>query len=155
MRCVSAGTCFRNSIPGSVSARLNDMLNENFFPRLWSFIREYLVVIVLLVGTCKMFFNVYVTGTGPAPQQPPESYTVEQTQATFQWDRGNRTTPITLQVSQDSKSFETLVLDRKITGTTHTMNNLEPGHTYYWRLVQGDETSPVASFKTAKNAVNF
>jgi len=113
------------------------------------------VVLILITGTCKMFFNVYVTGTGPMPQQPPEGYVVERTQATFQWNRGNLSLPMRLQVSTDEANFENPTLDRKVTGTTHTMHNLEPGHVYYWRLVQGDKVSPLASFKTAKNAVTF
>ena len=102
-----------------------------------------------------MFLNVYVTGVGPVPQQPPEGYVVQRTQATFQWDMGNRDKPISLEVSMDDPDFTAPLLDRKVTGTTHTMTKLQPGHRYYWRLRQGDKISPVASFETSENAVNF
>ena len=131
------------------------MLENSFLKQVWGFIREYLVILILIAGTCKMFINVYATGTRPMPQQPPEGYLVERTEATFQWNRGNRSLPIQLQVSKDDSSFKNPTLDRKVTGTTHTMHDLEPGHVYYWRLQQGDDTSPLASFKTADNAVTF
>jgi hypothetical protein len=42
-----------------------------------------------------------------------------------------------------------------VSGNTHRINNLEPGHTYFWRLVQGGKPSSTYSFKTASHAVAF
>jgi phosphodiesterase/alkaline phosphatase D-like protein len=131
------------------------MHRPGLIPWLWGFARSYGVAIALVVVFFTSFVGVYAFGTGPVPQQPPEGYEVEREQVTFQWNRGTRKAPIRLQVSRDDPSFSNPVLDLKVQGKTQVMRNLENGHIYYWRLMQGDKPSPVATFKTSANAIRI
>ena len=131
------------------------MYRRGIIPRIWEFLRNYLVAF-LLIGTFGWtMIEVYVTGTVPVPQQPPEGYTTERLTATLQWNKGNREGAIHLQVSVDDPTFEEPMLDLEVSGTTHNLSKLEPGRTYYWRLVREDESSAIATFKTSKYAVSF
>ena len=123
--------------------------------KIWEFIRAYAVAILLIAALAAAFFEVYVLGTGPVTQEPPEGYLNEVTNVTLQWNRGTRKKPIKLQIAVDDPSFAKPLFDREMSGTTHTMNELEPGHTYYWRLMQEDDPSPVATFKTSDNAITL
>lgn len=123
--------------------------------RLWGFLRSYGVAVAILIAFFSSFFGVYLFGTGPVPQQPPEGYEVEREQVVFQWNRGTRKEPIRLQVSKDDPTFSKPVLDKEVPSKTHVMKNLENGHTYYWRLLQGNKPSPRASFKTSANAIRI
>ncbi|MDJ0765474.1 MAG: hypothetical protein QNJ97_21010 [Myxococcota bacterium] len=113
------------------------------------------MAVAILLAFATAMFEVYVTGVGPVPQQPPEGYTIERTQTTLQWNRGTRDAPIELQVAMDDPTFGTLFLKRDVKGKTHLIKNLENGHIYYWRLVQDEQSSPVATFKTSAYAVKF
>jgi predicted PurR-regulated permease PerM len=131
------------------------MYRRGIIPRIWEFLRNYLVAF-LLIGTFGWtMLEVYVTGTAPVPQQPPEGYTTERLTATLQWNKGSREGDIHLQVSVDDPTFEEPMLDLEVRGTTHNLSKLEPGRTYYWRLVREDESSAIATFKTSKYAVSF
>ncbi len=131
------------------------MYRAGLIPRIWRFLRTYLVALALIFTLAFAFFEVYVTGVGPVPQQPPEGYTIERTNATLQWNKGTKKGPINLQVSMDDPKFKAPILEREVKNTSHAMNKLEPGHTYYWRLVQNDKPSPVATFKTSAYAIAF
>ena len=104
--------------------------------RLGIFLRRYLVAVALLATLVVALVQVYATGTGPMPQQPPEGYTVERARASLQWNRGTRTETITLQISIDDPTFSAPKVDRQVNGTSHSLNDLQRGSTYYWRLVQ-------------------
>ena len=123
--------------------------------RLGIFLRRYLVAVVLVASLGWALVQVYTSGTGPMPQQPPEGYTVERARASLQWNRGTRSEPITLQISIDDPTFAEPKVDRKVNGTSHSLNNLERGSTYYWRLVQAGEASPIASFKVSNYNVKL
>ncbi|MCP4676227.1 MAG: hypothetical protein GY854_12105 [Deltaproteobacteria bacterium] len=131
------------------------MQRLGLIPRIWGFLRTYAVALALIGGLGFAFFEVYVTGVGPMPQQPPEGYTIERTKAALQWSKGTRKGGIKLQVAMDDPSFTKPILEKDVKGKSHTMNALEPGHTYYWRLVQGDDYSPIATFKTSAYAIKF
>ncbi|MCP4603280.1 MAG: hypothetical protein GY847_22655 [Proteobacteria bacterium] len=131
------------------------MQRPGLIPKLWEFLRTYLVAIVLISTLTLALFEVYISGTGPVPQMPPEGYQLGQAQVTLRWNRGTREGDIQLQVSMDDANFGKPMLDKKATGKSHSMRDLEPGHIYYWRLVQGNKTSPVAAFKTSPYAIKF
>ena len=113
------------------------------------------MAIVLIVTFFKAFIGVYAVGVGPVPQQPPEGYKVEQGQVTLQWNKGTRQGPITLQISMDDPSFSEPVYEKEVAGKTYVMRQIENGHVYYWRLIQNEKSSPVATFKTSPHAVKF
>jgi predicted PurR-regulated permease PerM len=131
------------------------MLRIGLIPRLWLFARKYLVVLLLIGCFAFAMFQVYITGTPPVPQQPPQGYTLGRLQARLQWNKGTRPGAIQLQVSVDDPDFIEPLVDKKTTGSNHSMRNLLPGHTYYWRLVQEGKPGPVASFKTSPYAIKF
>lgn len=131
------------------------MISTGYATRIWKFLRTYALAVAILLAFATAMFEVYVTGVGPVPQQPPEGYTIERTQTTLQWNRGTRDAPIELQVAMDDPTFGTLFLKRDVKGKTHLIKNLENGHIYYWRLVQDEQSSPVATFKTSAYAVKF
>lgn len=122
---------------------------------IWRLLRSYAVAVALVLALGAAFIEVYFIGTGPATQQPPEGYTIQNTNATLQWDRGTKKEPIQLQIAIDDPDFTELFVDKEVNGKTHRLNDLEPGHTYYWRLVQGDKPSPVATFKTSAYAIEL
>jgi len=123
--------------------------------RLGIFLRRYLVAVLLVGLLAAALIEVYATGTGPMPQQPPEGYTVERARASLQWNRGTRTEPITLQISIDDPTFASPKVERKVNGTTHSLNDLQRGSTYYWRLLQAGEPGPTASFKVSSHNVKL
>ncbi len=124
--------------------------------RFWNFLRDYAVLLILSTIFLSTVIEVYVIGTGPTPQLPPEGYVHEHLEARLQWHNGNRPTGYTLQVSEDDPSFtDKLFLEREVTGTTFMLNDITPGHTYYWRLKRDKIISKTASFKTAPNAITF
>ncbi len=113
-------------------------------------------MLLLTVAFLWTFVEVYALGTGPTPQLPPEGYVLENLNAKIQWHNGNRTPGYTLQISADDPSFSNkLFLEKEVNGTSHIISDLESGRTYYWRLKKDTFYSPVASFSTANNAINF
>lgn len=127
-----------------------------FMVRLWNFTRDYLVLSLLSAAFLWTIVEVYGFGTGPTPQLPPEGYLVENLEAKLQWHNGNRPTGYTLQVSEDDAGFtQQLFLEREVSGTTFTLNDISPGHTYFWRLKRDKLVSKTASFKTAPYAITF
>jgi len=123
--------------------------------RLAGFLRRYAIAVALIAALVIAMVRVQTSGVGPVPQYPPEGYTAVKTQVSLQWNKGTREEPITLQVSIDDPTFSEPVLDKKVGGTSHSMSKLEGGKTYYWRLVQGEEPSPVATFKVSKYNVHL
>ena len=119
------------------------------------FLRRYLAALALVTTLAAALIQVYTTGTGPMPQQPPEGYTIENSRASLQWDRGTRSEPIQLQVSIDDPTFAKPAVDRKVNGTAHSLSNLQSGATYYWRLVQEGAASPAASFRVSSHNVKL
>ena len=124
-------------------------------PRLWSWVREYLVAVLLVGAFAHAMIQVYVTGTPPVPQQPPEGYVLQRLEARLQWNKGSDDGEVTLQVSMDDPDFLEPLVDKQQRGTTYRMRDLEPGHIYYWRVLKGDEASAVASFETSPYAIEF
>ena len=119
------------------------------------FVRDYTLPLVLLGIFATTILQVYVLGVGPTPQQPPEGYELQRLEARLEWHKGNRDGAVTLEVAEDDPTFETLFMERQVSGTKHTMHNVTPGHTYYWRLKRNDTYSRVCSFKTSKHAIKF
>ncbi len=118
-------------------------------------LRRYLVALALIGTLAAAMIQVYTTGVGPRPQQPPEGYVVERDRASLQWDKGTIERPIELQVSIDDPEFGNPAVERKTSGTSHSLRDLEPGSTYYWRLVQDGEPSRTASFSVSKYNVHI
>ncbi|MBW2277481.1 MAG: hypothetical protein JRF63_08315 [Deltaproteobacteria bacterium] len=123
--------------------------------RLAGFLRRYVIAVALIATLAVALVQVEVSGVGPVPQYPPEGYTTVKTQVSLQWNKGTREEPITLQVSIDDPTFAAPVLEKKVGGTSHSMSKLEGGKTYYWRLMQSEQPSPVATFKVSKYNVHL
>jgi len=123
--------------------------------RLAIWLRKYLVALVLLTFFVWSMWGVYWHGTGPVPQQPPRGFEVVREQASLHWSKGTRAIPVSLQVSVDDPLFNDPEVDKVVTSTSHKMRNLKAGSTYYWRLVQGDTSSPVAHFRVSPNNVGY
>jgi hypothetical protein len=122
---------------------------------LWAFVRSYLVPILLLATLTAAIVQVYTTGTPPVPQEPPEGYVVQSGRVDLEWNRGTRLEPIQLQVSIDDPKFTKPAIERSAPGASYSLGELQPGHVYYWRLVQGEKAGPTASFETSKYYVNL
>ena len=124
--------------------------------RIWNFARDYAILLVLSAIFLTTVVQVYILGVGPTPQLPPEGYLVQHLDAKLQWHNGNLPTGYTLEVSEDDPGFGApLFLERKVNGTTFNLNDIEPGHVYFWRLKRDNFVSKTASFKTAPYAINF
>ncbi len=122
---------------------------------MWNFARSYLVTIVLLAILVWTVVQVYMLGVGPTPQQPPPGFVEDRLNTRLQWHQGNIDQPITVQVSKGDPEFKEPFYDKELTGTTLNVTDLEPGTTYYWRLLQGGKSSSTQFFKTSPNAVAF
>ena len=122
---------------------------------LWKFLRDYTLPLVLLGIFVTTLLQVYVFGVGPTPQQPPEGYELQRLEAKLTWHKGNREGATTLEIAKDDPTFQTLFVERQVSGTSHSLRDLEPGHTYYWRLKRDDEYTRTCSFKTSKHAIDF
>jgi hypothetical protein len=121
----------------------------------WKFLRDFAILIILLGIFASTVLEVYVFGVGATPQLPPEGYELQELEAKLQWHRGNKEGAFTLQVAVDDPTFSELLLERQVSGTTHFMRDLEPGRTYYWRLLRDDEVSATRTFKTSAYAIDF
>jgi hypothetical protein len=135
-------------------ATLPAMFRPGIIVRIWNFLRLYLVALVLLGIFVWTVLEVYVLGVGPTPQQPPPGFVEQRLNTRLQWHRGNREESMTLEVAKDP-GFKDKIVDRQASGTVHNLNNLEPGQTYYWRLIQGETPSRTYSFRTSEDAVAF
>jgi hypothetical protein len=122
---------------------------------MWEFVRLYLASLTLIAIFAWAVIQVYLLGVGAVPQQPPPGFLEERLETRLQWHSGNTNKKIQIQVAVDDPDFEKPFIDKPVSGNTHYINNLEPGHTYYWRLVQEGEASSAYTFKTAPNAVAF
>ena len=119
------------------------------------FVWRYLAAVALVAGLAAAMIGVAVGGTGPAPQQPLEGYSVSGGRVSLEWNKGTRKEPVTLEVSVGDPSFSKPILKRVVTGTSHPLNDLRPGNTYYWRLLQDGEAGPTASFEVPANYVQL
>jgi len=81
------------------------MHRPGVIPRLWDFVRLYLVALTLLGIFVWTVIEVYVLGVGPTPQQPPPGFVEERLETRLQWHKGNIPAPIQLQVSKDDADF--------------------------------------------------
>ena len=131
------------------------MHRPGIIPRMWDFVRLYLVSLTLVGIFAWTIAQVYLLGVGPVPQQPPPGFVEQRLETRLQWHRGNIEELIHLEVSVDDPAFDELFVDKAVSGTTHIITNLEPGHTYYWRLIQGGKPSSTYTLKTASHAVAF
>jgi hypothetical protein len=116
---------------------------------------RYAVTAVLVIGLAAAMIEVATSGTAPAPQQPPDGYSAASGRISLEWDKGTRTTPITVQISVDDPSFSKPILDRVVGGGAYTLTDIRPGKAYYWRLVQDGDAGPTANFKVPANYVDL
>lgn len=131
------------------------MHRQGIISRIWGFVRNYAIPILLLGVFVQTVVQTYITGIAPVPQLPPLNYVLERNEAQLKWHKGTTEGKWELQVSKDDPEFKDPFVKRETSGKSHNLNNLEPGHTYYWRLIRGDDSSRVASFKTSPYAVAF
>jgi len=116
---------------------------------------RYAAAAALVAGLAVAMIGVAAGGTGPMPQQPPDGYSVASGRISLEWNRGTRKGPITLQISVNDSSFSKPILMKTIGGISHLLTDVRPGSTYYWRLVQGGEPSPTATFEVSASYVDF
>jgi len=122
--------------------------------RTWRWMRAYLVAL-LLVGGLALSLARTVAGTvGPHAQHPPAGYVHQRTTTELQWSVGNRGGEVRVQLST-SPGFEELLLDEVPRRPVRELRDLEPGRTYYWRLVQGGSVADVSSFVVAPTALRY
>ena len=126
-----------------------------YISSVWKFLRDYALPLLLLGIFVTTLVEVYFTGVGPTPQQPPEGHELQRLEAKLTWHKGNRDGAMTLEVSVDDPAFKERFVDRQISGTSHTLRNLKPGHTYYWRLKRDDDYTRTRSFRTSEHAITF
>jgi hypothetical protein len=119
------------------------------------FLWRYLATAALLGGLAAAMLGVALSGTGPEPQQPPEGYSVASGRVSLEWNKGTRKGPITLEVSIEDPTFSKPIVKKTTGAVSHLMAEIRPGKTYFWRLVQGSETSPTASFTVPADYVDF
>jgi hypothetical protein len=131
------------------------MRRRGILPAVALWLRRYAVALALIGMLLGALIQVYTVGTPPAPQQPPEGYLVEQDKVSLEWNAGTRDEKITLQVSIDDPDFAEPSLERETGGTSHTLSRLQGGATYYWRLVQGGDPGPTASFRVSRYHVDL
>ena len=118
-------------------------------------IRGYLAAVLLIGYLSVILISTAISGAPPLPQFPPEGYVVERDMALLRWNKGTREGQVDLQISIDDPDFEKDVQTVKKVRTSHSLRNLKNGSTYYWRLVQNESASPVASFKVSKHNVKL
>ena len=116
------------------------------------FVWRYLATAALVGGLAAAMIGVAANGAGPAPQQPPDGYPVASGRI---WNKGTRNGPVTLQVSVDDPSFSAPILKKVVGGVSHTLTDVRPGKTYFWRLLQGADASPTATFEVPATYVDF
>jgi hypothetical protein len=131
------------------------MHRKGVIPRVWGFVRNYAIPMALLGVFIQTVVQSYITGIAPVPQEPPMGYVLGRNETKLEWHRSTVEGAWELQVSMDDPEFKDPFVTREVTGTSHMLNNLEPGHTFYWRLIRGDDSSSIDYFKTSKDAIAF
>jgi hypothetical protein len=122
--------------------------------RLWRWGRVYLVAVLLLAALAASCVRTLTNAVEPRPQHPAPGYVLSRPSIQLQWSAGNRDGEIRLQLSTD-REFDALMIDEVVTRHTHALKNLEPGRTYYWRLVQGNRAGDVSWFEVSPTALRF
>lgn len=130
------------------------MYRGGLLEKAWRGVRAYLVALLLVIGLGVSCARTLLGDIGPRPQHPPPGYALARTQVQLQWSAGNRGGDIRVQVSTDA-AFGELLVDEVPPRNTRDLKDLEPGRTYYWRLVQRDRTSSIASFEVSPIALRF
>lgn len=122
--------------------------------RVWRWLRAYLAAVLLLGALAASCVRTLAEEVEPRPQHPPPGYVLTRPSAQLQWSRGNRSGEIRLQLSS-SREFDAPFVDEVVSTTTHTLRDLEPGSTCYWRLVQGDRVGRISWFEVSPTALRF
>jgi len=117
--------------------------------------RSYLIALTLIAVLALSFWEVLINGTGPMPQHPTVGHVVPRNTTDLQWSMGTRKEPIRLLISIDDPDFTNPFMDRTVKRKSINLPNLEPGRTYYWKLVQGDSDSPISRFHVSSTALRF
>jgi hypothetical protein len=148
--------CARMLLPVRSNVSQVEMRRTGLIVVFVRFLRSYLLALALVGALALTFLKSFTGGFGPVPQHPPEGITIVRDSEQLQWSPGARRGPIRLQVSANSPTFSgELFVDQKVKSTRHVLSNLAPGTTYFWRLVQNNESSHVSKFHVAKGAVRY
>ena len=118
-------------------------------------LRKYAVTLALMATLVAAMAGAALFGAAPMPQQPPNGYDVERGKVSLSWSKGTRGEPITLQISIGDPDFSAPIVDKKMNTNSHNVTKLERGATYYWRLIQGGNASPVAHFQVSRYNARF
>jgi hypothetical protein len=130
------------------------MRASGLLPALWWWLRSYLVAGALVVGLGVSCARTLLGEFEPRPQHPPPGYVLSRCSVQLQWSAGTRQGAIRLQVAQDDR-FEDLVADEVVRRNTFDLDDLTPGGTYYWRLLQGERVGAAARFDVARTALRY
>ncbi|MBW2276933.1 MAG: hypothetical protein JRF63_05535 [Deltaproteobacteria bacterium] len=129
-------------------------MRRSFAARLWRWIRAYFVASLLVGGLVVSCVRALNDDIEPRAQHPPPGYVLARTRAQLQWSAGTLDGEVRIQVST-SPGFDELLIDEVAPRNTRELRNLEPGTTYYWRLIKGDHLSDVAWFEVSPTALKY
>lgn len=129
-------------------------MRHSLATRLWRWVRAYLVAWLLIGGLAVSCVRTLTDDIEPRAQHPPPGYVLARDRAQLQWSAGTRDGEVRVQLST-SPDFDELLVDEVAPRNTRQLRNLEPGTTYYWRLVQGDSDGDVAWFEVSPTAVRY
>jgi hypothetical protein len=124
--------------------------------RVARWMRSYLVPAALIVLVAWVALKAFSGDVSPNPEFPPEGYDVVRDTIELEWSRSSEKEKTRLQVVIDDDSFDgKKVVDEDVYTKTYTLNQLEPGRTYFWRVIEKGKTSRSSSFRVAEDAVRY
>lgn len=118
--------------------------------------RSYLVPLALLALVARVAVRAMLGDVSPNPEFPPDGYDVVRDTIELEWSQSSDRVKSRLEVSLGDDSFEGgKVVDRDVYDKKYTLDALEPGRTYYWRVTEQGKTSRTSSFEVAGDAVRY
>lgn len=131
------------------------MTRTGLIPRIAAWLRVYLIPVCLFCVVLVSVIETVTSSVDPMPQHPPHGLNLVRDHVQLQWSKGNGEGELRLQVAIDDLTFSTMIVDEAVVKNTHRLKKLEPGRTYYWRLVKGGEPGFVSVFTISANALRY
>ena len=131
------------------------MTRTGLIPRIVAWLRVYLIPVCLFCVVLVSVIETVTSSVDPMPQHPPHGLNLVRDHVQLQWSKGNGAGELRLQVAVDDSTFSTMIVDKAVVKNTHRLKELEPGRTYYWRLVKGGEPGFVSVFTISANALRY
>ena len=120
-------------------------------------LRRYTVPVLLLAYLAAALLGALVFGDIPQPQIPPDGYEIHTPEVRLSWHgRGHRGT-YRLEVIAEGGAFDSPLVSKELRSSMHSLNDLERGKTYYWRVIEegSGRTSRVASFRLSPQRIRY